>query len=141
MFFVIIGVLIIAMNLAGIGWVASWNWEFTGDLWKFCVPFGLAALWWLWADKSGLNKRREIEKMEERKSSRRKENLVSLGLNPRSVDKDKRKADAFKTARQREVDAIEGERAKKRKQIRDSVLSGMDSHSADQATPRKDEKR
>jgi len=39
MLFVIAGVLIIAMNLAGIGWFATWNWDFTGDLWKFCVPF------------------------------------------------------------------------------------------------------
>ena len=84
MFFVIVGVLIIAMNLAGIGWFASWNWEFTGDVWKFCVPFALAALWWLWADKSGLNKRREIEKMEAKKRNRRQENLASLGLDTRA---------------------------------------------------------
>ena len=84
MFFVIVGVLIIAMNLAGIGWFASWNWEFTGDVWKFCVPFALAAIWWLWADKSGLNKRREIEKMEAKKRSRREENLAALGLDTRA---------------------------------------------------------
>lgn len=84
MFFVIVGVLIIASNLAGIGWFATWNWDFTGDLWKFCVPFVFAALWWAWADSSGLNKRREIEKMEARKHNRRKENLVALGLNSRA---------------------------------------------------------
>ena len=43
MLFVIVGVLIIAMNLAGIGWFATWNWDFTGDLWKFC---GTTALSW-----------------------------------------------------------------------------------------------
>lgn len=84
MFFVIVGVLIIATNLADIGPCASWNWHFTGDLWKFCVPFAMAALWWLWADKSGLNKRREIEKMELRKRKRRSENLASLGLDTRA---------------------------------------------------------
>jgi small Trp-rich protein len=87
MLFVIVGLLIIASNLAGIGPFAAWNWEFTGDLWKFCVPFGLAMLWWLWADKTGLNKRREIAKMEERKQKRRRENLVSLGIKPRHHDK------------------------------------------------------
>jgi small Trp-rich protein len=84
MLFVIIGVLIIVTNLAGIGPFAGWNWAITGDLWKICLPFVLAALWWLWADKSGLNKRREMEKMDERKHNRRKENLASLGLDTRA---------------------------------------------------------
>ncbi len=90
MLFVIAGVLMIALHLAGIGPTAAWNWEFTGDLWKFCVPFGLAVLWWLWADKTGMNKRREMRKMEERKQNRRKENLVSLGLKPRHQGKSKK---------------------------------------------------
>jgi small Trp-rich protein len=73
MLFVIVGVLIIAMNVVGIGPVADWNWDITGDLWKFCVPFLLALLWWIWSDKSGLDKRREMEKMELRKENRRRE--------------------------------------------------------------------
>ncbi len=84
MFFIIVGVLIIATNLAGVGPFATWNWELSGDLWKICTPFALAALWWLWADKSGLNKRREMEKMELRKQKRRTENLASLGLDTRA---------------------------------------------------------
>ena len=84
MWFVIAGVLLIVTNLAGMGPAASWTWELTGDLWKFMAPFALAGLWWAWADKSGLNKRREMERMEARKRNRRKENLVSLGMDPRS---------------------------------------------------------
>lgn len=84
MLFVIIGTLIIASNLAGFGPFAGWNWEFTGDLWKFCVPFLFAVLWWIWADKSGLDKRREMERMELRKQNRRKENLAALGLDTRA---------------------------------------------------------
>jgi len=84
MLFVIIGVLLILMNLLGIGWPAAWNWEFTGDLWKFCVPFAFAAIWWFWSDVSGLNKRREIERMDKKKAERRQENLATLGLDPRS---------------------------------------------------------
>jgi small Trp-rich protein len=83
MFFVIVGVLIIGSNLANIGPFASWNWDFTGDLWKFCVPFGFAMLWWIWADKSGLDKRREIQKMEDKKANRRRENLVALNMDPK----------------------------------------------------------
>ncbi|HEY9064987.1 MAG TPA: TIGR04438 family Trp-rich protein [Burkholderiaceae bacterium] len=84
MLFVIVGVLLILMNLLGIGWPAAWNWEVFGDLWKFCAPFMLAALWWVWSDKSGLNKRREIERMEKKKQDRRMENLQALGLDTRA---------------------------------------------------------
>jgi small Trp-rich protein len=84
MLFVIIGALVILTNLAGVGPAADWNWQFFGDLWKFCVPFAFAIMWWVWADKSGLDKRREMEKMELRKQNRRKENLASLGLDTRA---------------------------------------------------------
>ena len=89
MFFIIVGVVIIALNLLGIGPIGAWNWDFTGDVWKFTVPFILAALWWAWADKSGLNKRREIEKMEARKQNRRNENLAAMGLDTRARRKAK----------------------------------------------------
>ena len=84
MLFVVIGVLIIAMNLIGIGPVANWNWDITGDLWKFCVPFVFALLWWIWSDKSGLNKRREMDRMEKKKADRRLENLAALGMDTRA---------------------------------------------------------
>lgn len=91
MLFVIVGALIIVTNLAGIGPFAGWNWEFTGDLWKFCVPFGFAVLWWIWADKSGLDKRREMEKMDARRQARREENLASLGFDPKSRRKGRKR--------------------------------------------------
>ena len=50
----------------------------TGMGWPF--PFALAAVWWAWADGTGLTKRREMEKMDERKRERREKNLVSLGM-------------------------------------------------------------
>ena len=50
----------------------NWTWEFSGDLWKFAVPFALAAVWRVWADGTGLTKRREMEKMDERKRERRR---------------------------------------------------------------------
>ena len=91
MLFVIVGVLIIVTNLAGIGPFAGWTWHITGDLWKFCVPFLFAVLWWIWADKSGLDKRREMEKMELRKQNRRKDNLAALGLDTRARRKSLKK--------------------------------------------------
>jgi len=87
MWFVVIGLAIIGMNLAGIGPFAIWNWEFTGDLWKFCVPFGFAVLWWIWSDWSGLNKRREIARMDAKKRARREENMEALGTGTRAKRK------------------------------------------------------
>jgi len=85
MLFVFIGLLIIALNLAGMGGpIATWNWELFGDLWKFTVPFIFAVIWWVWSDRSGLNKRREIARMDKRKADRREENLASLGMDQRS---------------------------------------------------------
>ena len=83
MWFIFLGVVIIGLNLANIGPFGNWTWEITGDLWKFCVPFVFAVLWWIWADKSGLDKRREIEKMDAKKAARRQENLTALGLGGR----------------------------------------------------------
>lgn len=89
MFFVILGLLLIVLNLLGIGPPAAWNWQFFGDLWKFVTPFLLAIAWWAWADASGYNKRREMEKMDEKKQDRRKQNLEALGLDHRARRKRK----------------------------------------------------
>lgn len=83
MIFVIIGVAMIVMNLLGFGPMAAWNWEFLGDLWKFTAPFFLAVLWWVWSDKSGLNKRREMARMDAKKDKRRRDNLASMGMDTR----------------------------------------------------------
>jgi small Trp-rich protein len=84
MLFVVIGVVLIVLNLAHVGVIGTWNWEISGDLWKFFVPFVLATLWWIWSDKSGLNKRREMNRMEKKKDDRRKENLAALGMDTRA---------------------------------------------------------
>jgi small Trp-rich protein len=80
MLFVIVGILAIVLNLAGIGPTAAWNWDLFGDVWKFVAPFVLAALWWWWADVTGRNKRIEIERMDARKQVRREQNLQALGM-------------------------------------------------------------
>jgi small Trp-rich protein len=90
MLFVLIGVVLIVLNLLEIGVVGTWNWQVTGDLWKFIFPFLLASVWWVWSDKSGLNKRREMERMEKKKEDRRKENLAALGMDTRARRKAQR---------------------------------------------------
>ncbi len=83
MLFVIIGLVVIGLNLFGVGPVGAWNWDFFGDLWKFTIPFLLAMAWWVWSDVSGLNKRREMDRMEKKKANRREENLAKLGMDRR----------------------------------------------------------
>lgn len=84
MLFVAIGVVLILLNIANIGPFGAWNWEVWGDLWKFVLPFLFAVAWWIYSDKSGLNKQREMDRMEKRKKDRRKDNLAALGMDTRS---------------------------------------------------------
>lgn len=84
MLFVFVGVVLIALNVLQIGVIGTWNWDVTGDLWKFCAPFVVAMIWWAWSDKSGLNKRREMARMDKKKAERREENLAALGMDART---------------------------------------------------------
>ena len=85
----LLGVVIILLNLAGIGPIGNWTWNLTGDLWKFCVPFAFAVVWWAWADATGYNKRREMEKMDAKRQERRERNLEVLGMDSRARRKQK----------------------------------------------------
>lgn len=93
MAFVILGLLLIVLNLLGIGFAAAWQWP--GDAWKMLWPFGLAVLWWAYADKSGLTKRREMDKMDRKRELRRQKNMEALGIDARrraGADKARRAA-------------------------------------------------
>ena len=84
MFFVVIGVALILLNLLGIGPFGAWTWNLTGDIWKFALPFVFAIAWWAWSDSTGRTKRREMERMDEKKEDRRLKQMDSLGLNTRA---------------------------------------------------------
>ncbi len=116
MWFVGLGILLIAMKLGDVSVVAEWNW------WMVLAPFGVAVLWWIYADSSGLTKRREMEKLENKKLERRRKNMAALG-----TGRDNRKtADAIARAREASAARIEAERSQKRvhneKVVRDSVF-------------------
>lgn len=51
--------------------------------WWVLVPYGITVLWWAWADASGYTKRREIDKIEQRKRDRINKNKDNLGMGPR----------------------------------------------------------
>ena len=74
MYAVVIGVLLVALKLAEVEPVVGWSW-----FWVL-LPLGVAVLWWEYADRSGYNKRKEIEKMEEKKRQRRVQNMAALGM-------------------------------------------------------------
>ena len=71
---VVLGVLLLALKLGEFGPVGHWSW------WFVLAPFALAVVWWSWADSSGWTKKREMDKMDDRKRERRQKNLESLGL-------------------------------------------------------------
>lgn len=48
--------------------------------WWVLAPFGLTAVWWIWADASGYTKRREVEKIEQRKRERINKHKDALGM-------------------------------------------------------------
>jgi small Trp-rich protein len=77
MWFIVVGVLLLLMKVADFGPVGGWSW--LGVL----TPFGLAVVWWMWADATGYTKRREVDKMDAKREERRKSQLAALGIDPR----------------------------------------------------------
>ena len=81
MAFLVLGLLLLGMKAAEFGPVANWSWI------AVLAPFGLAVLWWAFADSVGLTQRRAIDKMEKRKVARRQRDMDNLGL---GVSRDKK---------------------------------------------------
>ncbi len=76
MYFLILGIALLAMKYLEIGPVAGWDW------WYVLAPFALAAAWWIFADWSGYTRRRQEEKMEQRKEDRINRSKKALGMKP-----------------------------------------------------------
>lgn len=72
-----LALLLLALKYFEIAPVAAWSW------WLVLSPFAATAAWWAWADASGYTKRKEIEKMEERKRKRINRHKEALGMQPR----------------------------------------------------------
>ena len=74
MYFLFIGVLGLVLKyleVAPLGNMSSW---------LVLFPFALAAAWWAWADASGYTKRKEVEKMDDRKRKRIEKQRTAIGL-------------------------------------------------------------
>lgn len=69
-----LGIILLAMKYLEIGPPAMWPW------WGVLSPFGLAALWWAWADYSGYTKRKAVQRENDRKKARLEKQRDQLGL-------------------------------------------------------------
>jgi small Trp-rich protein len=124
MFFIIVGVLLIALKLAEFGPVAAWSW------WVVLAPFGVAAVWWAIADSTGITKRREMDKLEDKKVERRRKSMEALGIDRNRQDRESAAIKSRRAAAARVEGAREQAREKNAKTIRDSVFDSR--HDADQ---------
>lgn len=77
MYFLGIGLLLLAMKYLEFGAVAEWSW------WVVLSPFALAVAWWYWADWSGYTKKKAMEKENARKKARIDKNREALGMGPK----------------------------------------------------------
>lgn len=77
MWFLAVGLVLLALKMAEIGPVAglSWGWVL--------LPFGLAAVWWAIADSMGITQRRAMDKLAARQQARRERDIKALGLDVR----------------------------------------------------------
>jgi small Trp-rich protein len=121
MLFIVIGVLLIVLKFADVAPVAGLAW------WWVLSPFALAAAWWAYADGSGLTKRREMDKLEDKKKDRRQKAMDALGIDRGRQQRE----DTAERARRLAANRVEGTRTEKRekneKVIRDSVFDSQQS--------------
>jgi small Trp-rich protein len=80
MLFVVLGVLLVALKLLGIGPPVLWSW------WLVLSPFAAALVWWKLADSSGYTQRQAIKAMDRKKADRRRQALGKLSGNPKALD-------------------------------------------------------
>lgn len=79
MWLVLLGVLMVGLKLAGVGFVAGWAW------WLVLAPFALAAVWWKVADAVGITQRQAMAREDKRAAERRAAQFDNLGMRPPSA--------------------------------------------------------
>jgi small Trp-rich protein len=73
MLFLVAGVVLATLKLLSWGMVAKLSW------WFVAAPFGMAVLWWQWADSTGYTKRHEMKKLDKRREARISRNFEAMG--------------------------------------------------------------
>ena len=77
MYFLGLGILLLAMKYLEFGPVAGWSW------WSVLSPFALAVAWWAWADWSGYTKKKAVQREGQRKQARIDRSREALGVKKR----------------------------------------------------------
>jgi len=77
MLFLVIGLILMAMKLAGIGPVSAWNWD--THWWAFGAPFLAAIVWWEASDFFGYTKRKAMAREDAKRRDRRDRQVEALG--------------------------------------------------------------
>jgi len=75
MLFLLAGIVLLALKYLEIGPVAAWEW------WWVLSPFGLAVVWWTWADWSGYTKKKAVEKEDAKRQARIDKSREKMGIN------------------------------------------------------------
>lgn len=75
MYFLALGVVLLALKYLEIGPVAAWSW------WWILAPFALAVAWWSWADSSGYTKRKAMEREDAKRQARIERHKDAIGTN------------------------------------------------------------
>jgi small Trp-rich protein len=73
MYFLGLGLVLLAMKFLELGPVAMWDW------WVVLAPFGLAVAWWAWADSSGYTKKKAMDVEDARRKARIDKNREAIG--------------------------------------------------------------
>ncbi|WP_294637720.1 TIGR04438 family Trp-rich protein [uncultured Aquabacterium sp.] len=76
--FLLVGIAMLGLFLAGIGPWADWTWR--SHWWALLAPFAAAAIGWWWSDTTGRTQRQAMEKVEARREARRRKSLDALGM-------------------------------------------------------------
>ena len=77
MLFLLTGIVLLVLWYGEIGPVAAWPW------YVVFAPFGLAVLWWAWADATGYTKKKAVEKENAKKKARIEKSREAMGIAPR----------------------------------------------------------
>lgn len=74
MYFLGIGIVLLLMKYLEVDPVVAWSW------WLVLTPFGLAVVWWAWADASGYTRRKAMERDDKRRQDRINKQRDALGI-------------------------------------------------------------
>ena len=68
-----VGIFLLALKYLEVAPVSNWSW-------LVClIPFGLAMVWWAWADGTGYTKKKAMEREDSRKKERIEKQKIAMG--------------------------------------------------------------